>query len=100
MVILSEKKVRVILNPDGHEDQKKGYPDYDGILSTPQVSSVSDIIGDWGPYHKNVLFIYTLVYFVAAFHNFGVTFYSDQTDHWCKRPEGYEVSVMSGDKSM
>lgn len=53
---------------------------------------VHDIIGEWGSFHRFALIIVTCLSFSAAFQNSGIIFYSDKTDFWCKKPEGYEVS--------
>lgn len=54
------------------------------------IRHATDIIGEWGPYQRNVLIIITALYCIAPFQSLGVVFYTPKLDFWCKRPPGFE----------
>ena len=56
------------------------------------VTCAADIVGQWGPYHNQILISFIVVYFVAGFQNLGITFYTETPDHWCKNRDDFQVS--------
>lgn len=52
------------------------------------IKSISDIVGNWGPYQTRVFVMYIAVYVVASMENNSIIFYTQKVDHWCKLPDG------------
>ena len=54
------------------------------------IRTISDIVGDWGPYQSRVFALYITIYIIASMQNQGIIFYTDKVDFWCKLPDGID----------
>lgn len=59
-------------------------------IEEEKIKTVSDIIGEWGPFQYRLLFLYLAIYIIAPFQNLGVVVYTDKVDFWCKLPPGVD----------
>lgn len=56
----------------------------DEMSEEEDIESFSDIVGETGPYHNRILILFVVSYLTSAFQNYGITFYSETPDYWCK----------------
>ena len=87
--MVSDQKGSMSLSQDQDQIVKtlqsnpKGYFSAGNIKSVG-VTSISDIIGEWGPFQNQMLIFFVLVFVIAPFQNLGITFYSESDGFWCK----------------
>ena len=58
-----------------------------------EVTHASQIYGEWGPYQRNVAIYFFTIYFIAAFQNVGIAFYTPPIDYHCKLTSVVNESV-------
>lgn len=61
------------------------------VMENEKIETFSDIVGESGPYHRNILCLFVFSYLMSAFQNYGITFYSETPDYWCKSKENADL---------
>lgn len=51
-----------------------------------QLANVSDIIGDWGRWQKQIFAFFFIGAMFSAWHGLSVSFYAPTADFWCATP--------------
>lgn len=59
-----------------------------------EIRTISDIIGNWGPYQSRLFALYFAMYIIAPIQNLGVIFYTDNVDHKCKIPDNVDKVII------
>lgn len=76
------------------EDAKSPSDQESGLQTGRPIESITDIIGDWGKWQKNIFFFYLSIAIFSAFNNLGLSLMSPKVDYWCKgTPVAFRVSV-------
>lgn len=76
------------LNPiQGKESFSESGNKADEMEEDEEIESFSDIVGETGPYHRSILILFVCSYITSAFQNYGITFYSETPNYWCKSVE-------------
>ena len=105
---MSEAKSYVALN--GHSTEKNGLngkngsnnhqaagtssSDSDSNHSQHRKSDlkhVSDIVGHFGPWQRNIYLFFFACALFSAWHGLGLAFYAPEVDHWCHRDDWAQV---------
>ncbi|RWS23709.1 organic cation transporter protein-like protein [Leptotrombidium deliense] len=66
----------------------------EATLNNIQVTSVADVIGDWGPWQMKLIIFFTCVDAITPFQNLGIMFYAPKIKFWCVKPPGYEWNLV------
>ena len=75
------------LNPINGKESISDGAKSENKMEDEEIESFSDIVGNSGPYQRDILYLYIAIYLISAFQNYGITFYSVTPDFWCKSSE-------------
>jgi hypothetical protein len=56
-----------------------------------EVANVSDIVGPWGQWQRNIFIFFFIGAMCSCWHSLGLSFYAPNIDFWCSKPESYQV---------
>jgi hypothetical protein len=59
-----------------------------------EVAHVSDIVGSWGQWQRNIFIFFFIGAMCSCWHSLGLSFYAPNIDFWCSKPESYQVSFI------
>lgn len=52
--------------------------------SVSKIEHITDVIGDWGNWQRNIFLCYLSVAIFSAFHNLGMSLMAPKVNFWCK----------------
>lgn len=55
-------------------------------------TSISDLVGPFGRWQRNIALFYFVVYILSTFNNLGITFHNAKTDYVCVDGHGNNIS--------
>ncbi|KAI1305817.1 Solute carrier family 22 member 5 [Halotydeus destructor] len=57
------------------------------------IANVSDIVGDFGPWQRNIFAFFFVCGMFSAWHGLGLAFYAPDIDYWCRNGEWADVPL-------
>ncbi|CAG2171400.1 unnamed protein product [Oppiella nova] len=68
---------------------KKYRPEVDGE-DEDDVTNLSDIVGPWGQWQRNIFIYFFIGAMCSCWHSLGLSFYAPNVSYWCAKPHTYQ----------